>query len=392
MKKFAELEPKIKDEYAKFQKARGGAVRDLGSDASTAGGRVSAQSAANGKAVAPAPPADPNAEKFKSQILKVGSKGPAVEHLQSLLNGLGGSSKIDGAFSPATEKAVKDFQKTKGLTADGIVGPKTWTALGGQAGSAGAVTPPAGKHVDKHPPLVKPSTGTASQPLAPTGAAPQEVPQCFEFGGFPAFAYTFPTVPIATAYTATPVAYVEDELSLSGSVSVTFPNPPPGLTAEFSTLSWEVEAKQALGPLTTGLRLSGIDTKSPTLGVTFGSEYTTTECRFQPPNSMVYTGQVRIDYSVPSRGKGPVKVEGLAGFELKVTVYPRLTAPELVPVVVTEENWFVAHKEILIGVGVVLLVGTAVILVQPELALVAGKIAETAIKAAPVLAPALGSR
>ncbi len=36
----------------------------------------------------------------------------------------------DGIFGPLTEEAVKAFQKSKGLTPDGIVGAKTWAALG----------------------------------------------------------------------------------------------------------------------------------------------------------------------------------------------------------------------------------------------------------------------
>lgn len=56
--------------------------------------------------------------------LKKGSKGDDVKKLQSLL-GL----KADGDFGPNTEKAVKEFQAKNGLTADGIVGNKTWEKL-----------------------------------------------------------------------------------------------------------------------------------------------------------------------------------------------------------------------------------------------------------------------
>jgi hypothetical protein len=38
--------------------------------------------------------------------------------------------KVDGSFGPNTFNAVRDFQWSFYLTEDGIVGPKTWHALG----------------------------------------------------------------------------------------------------------------------------------------------------------------------------------------------------------------------------------------------------------------------
>ena len=60
-------------------------------------------------------------------ILRKGSKGDEVIKLQRLL---GFDEKdVDGIFGNYTDKAVRDFQASHGLVADGIVGPKTWEAL-----------------------------------------------------------------------------------------------------------------------------------------------------------------------------------------------------------------------------------------------------------------------
>ena len=59
------------------------------------------------------------------ETIKLGSKGDTVKKLQKLL-----SLTVDGNFGPKTDKAVKEFQTKNNLIADGIVGAKTWTALG----------------------------------------------------------------------------------------------------------------------------------------------------------------------------------------------------------------------------------------------------------------------
>jgi hypothetical protein len=58
--------------------------------------------------------------------IRRGAKGDAVRTLQQALGGL----KVDGDFGVKTENAVKTYQQSKALAADGIVGPKTYKALG----------------------------------------------------------------------------------------------------------------------------------------------------------------------------------------------------------------------------------------------------------------------
>jgi peptidoglycan hydrolase-like protein with peptidoglycan-binding domain len=66
--------------------------------------------------------------------IQQGSSGPDVVLWQKII-----SVAPDGKFGPATAAATKTWQATHGLTADGIVGPKSWAAaLGGGSAVAGA--------------------------------------------------------------------------------------------------------------------------------------------------------------------------------------------------------------------------------------------------------------
>lgn len=66
-----------------------------------------------------------------NRTLKNGSRGDDVKELQKLLTEEGfPCGEADGIFGKATRKAVIEYQNRKGLVADGIVGEKTWKALG----------------------------------------------------------------------------------------------------------------------------------------------------------------------------------------------------------------------------------------------------------------------
>jgi len=62
--------------------------------------------------------------------LAIGDRGQEVKRLQEVLNGQGESLTTDGIFGLGTHAALVHFQATHGLTPDGIVGPKTKSALG----------------------------------------------------------------------------------------------------------------------------------------------------------------------------------------------------------------------------------------------------------------------
>jgi len=62
--------------------------------------------------------------------LKKGASGNITKLLQEKLVTLGYSTNgVDGIFGSGTYSAVREFQKTRGLSADGIVGQNTWRKL-----------------------------------------------------------------------------------------------------------------------------------------------------------------------------------------------------------------------------------------------------------------------
>lgn len=74
-----------------------------------------------------------NVVNIELNILKTNSRGEQVKTLQRLLLGFGYDLKIDGVFGTITDRHVRAFQRKNGLSADGIVGAKTWNKLLGTA-------------------------------------------------------------------------------------------------------------------------------------------------------------------------------------------------------------------------------------------------------------------
>ena len=72
----------------------------------------------------------------KAYTWRAGQSGTCVKYIQQLVNWQNrynsysaGPVVVDGSFGPKTKAAVIADQKQFGLTADGVVGPKTWNVI-----------------------------------------------------------------------------------------------------------------------------------------------------------------------------------------------------------------------------------------------------------------------
>jgi peptidoglycan hydrolase-like protein with peptidoglycan-binding domain len=61
-------------------------------------------------------------------MIQQGNKGTEVVQWQKFLVQMGNNIAVDGIFGAGTRQATMNFQKSVGLTADGIVGKNTYAA------------------------------------------------------------------------------------------------------------------------------------------------------------------------------------------------------------------------------------------------------------------------
>ena len=64
------------------------------------------------------------------ETVKLNSRGPDVALLQAILNRMGfNTGTVDGVFGEKTRNGLIRFQRTAGLSPDGVAGPNTWREL-----------------------------------------------------------------------------------------------------------------------------------------------------------------------------------------------------------------------------------------------------------------------
>ncbi|WP_431911708.1 peptidoglycan-binding protein [Nonomuraea jabiensis] len=72
---------------------------------------------------------------YPGHLVRLGDRGAEVKKVQQMLNTFGWDIKADADFGPATEHAVKTFQKNRDLESDGVVGKDTWAKLAAGKGA-----------------------------------------------------------------------------------------------------------------------------------------------------------------------------------------------------------------------------------------------------------------
>jgi peptidoglycan hydrolase-like protein with peptidoglycan-binding domain len=109
-------------------------------------------------------------------VMKSGSAGKKVAAVQDSLKALGfDPGKADGKFGPRTKAAVIEFQKSRKLVADGIVGPKTLAALEWQTETKN----PVAELVPSSTPQTRKSGGSLQKGKTPLLPSPELVTKMF---------------------------------------------------------------------------------------------------------------------------------------------------------------------------------------------------------------------
>ena len=128
------------------------------------------------------------------------SIGPAVSDLQNLLNNTLVQALpklvVDGKFGEKTLQRVRMYQQSRGLAADGVVGPMTWAALDGKTppkpGATGSCLRPLGRRPKGSASgcPIKCSFGSAKSSLKISGPArPACIADCKQYVNIPTFGF-----------------------------------------------------------------------------------------------------------------------------------------------------------------------------------------------------------
>ena len=136
------------------------------------------------------------------RLLKTGSTGPAVQLLQLALNRAGyGQLDTDGIFGPGTDAALRRFQASRGIPADGVAGNQTHRAI--LPWYLGYIT----HQVRRGDSVNALAQRYGSSPEAILLANPGIRPEALQLGQELVIPFSFPVVPTNIAYSSALVSY-----------------------------------------------------------------------------------------------------------------------------------------------------------------------------------------
>ncbi|MGJ3252745.1 MAG: peptidoglycan-binding protein [Elainellaceae cyanobacterium] len=120
--------------------------------------------------------ASTSAPRDEDGLLEVGEVGTQVINIQRRLTELGYyDGAIDGDYGVLTEQAVTEFQRSQGLTADGVVGPNTIAALENPDIQSTSARQSADAVQPQSEPTARPSPQSQTQPNASSSPSPGSV-------------------------------------------------------------------------------------------------------------------------------------------------------------------------------------------------------------------------
>lgn len=116
-------------------------------------------------------------------VLRPGARGDQVRQLQRALADRGFEGGNSGVYGPKTQQSVRDFQRSAGISVDGIAGPQTYGAINGTSGSSNSSTASSGSSSSSSNNATTVSSSSSSSVDAMISTARSVIGTRYQWGG-----------------------------------------------------------------------------------------------------------------------------------------------------------------------------------------------------------------